>query len=115
MKFNYRKELLDLIVRLLSNGCLLLTVDNGENAVGLKPDFVQSDFNFFIDEAMACDEASLRVRLPGGEVATLFLVYGNDPGEIVCDYTVSPLLDRITDEHYESWTGYSLSKSTVTQ
>lgn len=40
-------------------------------------------------EAMACDEAWLRVKLPDGRKGYVFLVYGNSGWDLISDYTVN--------------------------
>lgn len=79
----------------------ILSVDNGESKTKFDPDNIDA----FIEETMACDEAYLTVRTGDGAKRTLYLVYGNDPGELVCDYSLSNELDAVTSEHYDKWEG----------
>ena len=51
----------------------------------------------------ACDEATLYVRVPSGKLATLMLVYGNDPGELVSDHCDVAILRTVADEHADNW------------
>jgi hypothetical protein len=52
----------------------------------------------------ACDEGGMLLRNPDGKThSRLWIVLGNGPGEIVCDYTVHPRIEEITDAHYEEW------------
>jgi hypothetical protein len=54
-----------------------------------------------IAEVTSCDDGYLLVTLPDGTESFVYFVYGNDPGEVVCDHGVnlSPVLDPLT----ESW------------
>jgi hypothetical protein len=36
----------------------------------------------------------------------LFLVLGNDAGEVVCDCVVDDAIDKATTEHYNRWCKY---------
>lgn len=95
----YRNETLDLFRRLESAGFQILSVDNGEE----KTQRADVDLYTFLDETMACDEAWLRVRSgANGAASTLYLVYGNGKGELVCDYTCSDDLERVVDAFYEA-------------
>ena len=94
-------ETKSLLQTLQKHRLTILSVDNGENQVN----FIDVTLNEFINETMACDEAWLKVEAPDGKKKTLYLVYGNSPGELVCDYTVCPEIDAATDEHYEAWEG----------
>jgi hypothetical protein len=40
-------------------------------------------------EAMAADEAWLRVKLPDGRTGSVFLVYGNSGWDLITDYNVN--------------------------
>lgn len=94
----YRSETLSLFKRLESAGFRILSVDNGEEMT-MREDV---ELCTFLDETMACDEASLRVLGLDGEKLSLFLVYGNGPGELVCDLTCNDRLERVVSEHYQA-------------
>jgi hypothetical protein len=94
----YRNETLDLFRRLESAGFQLLSVDNGEEETKRE----DVDLATFLSETMACDEAWLRVRNAEGKGRTLYLVYGNGKGELVCDYTCSDDLERVVDAFYQA-------------
>jgi len=55
-----------------------------------------------MEELFGCDDATLCVRT-GGRLKAMYLVYGNSPGELVCDYHVCDVLDRVTEAHYAKW------------
>lgn len=61
------------------------------------------DLNAIMDEIGACDEEVLVVRRADGEeagarVGSLFLVYGNDGWDVICDHTDSPLMHELLAE-----------------
>lgn len=94
-------ETKSLLQTLQKHGLKILSVDNGENQTS----FLAVPLDEFINETIACDEAWLKVETPDGKKKTLYLVYGNSPGELVSDYTISPEIDAATSEHYDSWEG----------
>ena len=98
---DWKPETKSLIETLQKHGLTIVSVDNGES----KTNFADTTLDNFIEETMACDEANLYVKTPEGKVKTLYLVYGNNPGELVCDYTIAPEIDAATDEHYNAWDG----------
>lgn len=94
---DWKPEVRALLKRLVEHGCKLISGDNGEDM------FTFNRLGDFIENLIACDEATLRVQMPDGQFRNLYLVLGNEPGVIVSDYHVHPLLDTITDEHYNAW------------
>jgi hypothetical protein len=92
----YETETRSLLHRLMKAGFTPLTVNNGASATKWNAD----DRTLFIEEAMACDEATLRCVDQDGRKVALFLVYGNGPGELVCDFTDTPALAAVVDAHY---------------
>lgn len=103
----YLAETRDLLAILRKNGFEIRAGDNGE---GEKFPYSPENEEGFLSELLACDEAWLFVTVPasGGEAArraSLFLVFGNSPGELVCDYTdVSPLVSAV-EFHADKWSG----------
>lgn len=81
------------------------TIEHGDNG---EYEFRLTNQDKFIEDLTACDEARLYVS-KGGAHTWLYLVYGNSPGELVCDYGVRPQLDAdldaVVDTHYSSWSG----------
>lgn len=101
-KQDYKRETEDLLQLLLGAGFLILTVNNGESVTAWNGNLVDEKglHQEFIAEAMATDEAVLRVSL-NGKKSSLFLVYGNGAGELVCDYTADvPELEAVVDSFY---------------
>ena len=102
---DWRPETSSLIARLQKAGATIISVHNGEYSTK----FSEVSIDKFILEAIACDTAHLFITLPCHSSARLFLVYGNNPGELVCDYSIpsrendSTLLDEITSAHYDEW------------
>jgi len=68
-------------------------------------------FNFtegaeFIEELCAADEAWLYLVSSDGlctQRSTVYLVFGNEPGVIACDYSGGLLMEAAMDEHYRSF------------
>lgn len=103
-------EVSSLLGTLEKHGFTLLRGNNGED------DFKYSAAKRaeFIESLIACDEASIRVE-KGGNQFSLFLVLGNDPGELVSDYSAKTdellaMLNAPTREHAEAWEGRAQPK-----
>jgi len=109
---NWRPEVASLLRTLEKAGFALLSGHNGEE--GFKYDGKRSAF---ISNLIACDESRLYVAYSkGGETKKrwLFLVLGNSPGELVCDYSISSYdapndgdraLEAVTTAHSDAWEG----------
>lgn len=95
---SYKKETLSLFRTLESAGFRLISVSNGE----YQTNRAKVTLETFLEETMACDEATLRVANSKGEGRALFLVYGNGPGELVCDYTDAEDLSEAVDAFYQA-------------
>jgi hypothetical protein len=98
---DWKPETQSLLQTLLNHGLTIESVDNGEQ----ETNFDEVSLDTFIEETMACDEAHLYVRTPDGKSKVLYLVYGNNLGELVADYSVCAEIDAATDEHYKNWEG----------
>jgi hypothetical protein len=98
---DWEPETRSLLEKLQKHGLVIHSVDNGEYRTKL----ADTTMDKFIEDCMACDEAWLSVVAPDGKRKTIYLVYGNNPGELMCDYTVCAQLDAVCDEHSESWDG----------
>lgn len=96
---DWKPETQSLLETLQKHNVTILSVDNGEGSI----DLANTTWDNFIEETMACDEAHLFVRTPDGKRRTMYLVYGNDPGELVCDYSIAEEIDAAVDEHYTKW------------
>lgn len=101
--------------RFLAAGWTVDWTDNGEE--GRKPFTTLEEA---IADVTACDEGWVRVT-KNGNSSTLYLVFGNSPGELISDYTYpaeegsyTPKkgteqwhaeLETITAAHYQEWDG----------
>jgi hypothetical protein len=97
---NWAPEVRSLIRTLEAHGCKILTGSNGGPRFGYPS-------KSFLAEITACDEAHLYVTTPSSPLAGryLYLVFGNSPGELVCDHEIDPAIDAATDAHYAKWDG----------
>lgn len=118
---DWRPETRALLNRLTAAGCVLIGCNNGEDvcyaseevANPAKPKVKRcKDEADFVEELTATDEARLTVKTPDGRALQLFLVYGNDPGELVSDYHCHPVLDAVTEAHYDEWSAKPQPKTT---
>ena len=98
---DWKPETKSLIKTLLKHNLTIVSVDNGED----ETNFADVSLSDFIEQTMACDEANLYVKASDGKIKRLYLVYGNSPGELVCDYSVCPEIDAATNEHFNNWDG----------
>ena len=100
---DWMPETRSLINSLIAAGAAIVSGNNGE---GEDFPFTPDDVDGFLKELTACDEASLFVKTPNSKKSRwMYLVFGNSPGELVCDYTVDPLLDLVTTAHFAKWEG----------
>ena len=76
-----------IVNRALDKGYLLSVFDGEEYAIK-----DSADAEEVMDQLGHCDEEWLEVWTPTGErrIGTIFLVYGNDADEVVCDCTDKP-------------------------
>jgi len=95
---DYRPEVRSLLRSLKQSGFTPISVNNGEENIRYS-DVSKTEF---LEEIVATDEVTLRFQHNNKKVA-IFLVLGNDPGEIVCDYTDYEPLESIIDSHYDRW------------
>lgn len=104
---DFKPETRSLIRALVAAGFTIESVDNGEPDTDMGEPFPFEGHTLaeFIDEACACDECRLYVKNPSGKPLGLYLVFGNSPGELVCDYHCDPLLDTVTCAESEKWEG----------
>lgn len=98
---DYNPETQAVLRALVDAGCTKIRQDNGEYQSAL--DTVGEEK--FIEDATACDECNFSFLTPDNKRAWIYLVFGNCPGEVICDYGVHPVIDKIADEHYATWNG----------
>lgn len=101
---DWEPETRSLLESLVNAGFTLSHGDNGEDRFKFDGDMPR-----FIENLTACDESHLYIKTPLGKELWLYLVYGNEPGVLVSDYSVcgaaSDVLDVVTEQHYEKWCG----------
>jgi hypothetical protein len=83
------------------NGLTCTAVDNGNGWVTTKT------INGAVNEATACDEAQLSFVDPEGKRLWVLMVLGNEPEELICDYTVNDTLERTWETYHAKWRGKS--------
>ena len=93
----YYAEVKSLLERLVAGGALLNRVYDEEGS-----EYTPTPEKA-LEAILAVDECVLSVRTPEGTRVRLDILLGNDPGELVSDYTVDPFLERITTEHWDAW------------
>lgn len=101
MQYNWKPVIESLFAALESAGIIIDEVDNsGGDEDG------EEDRSKMVDEATACDECNVYVRIPGETRRhALLIVLGNEPFETVADYSVHPLLDSAIEAWSASWEG----------
>lgn len=98
---DFRPEVRSLLKELKLSGFKTVSVNNG----GCDDEIIKANdvpANEFIEQIVATDSAFLTVKY-GQKSYTIFIVLGNEPGEIVCDHTEFPLLSEVVDRHYDKW------------
>jgi hypothetical protein len=95
---DYRPEVRSLLKSLKQAGFTPLSVNNGEETVR----YSAVSKTEFLEEVVAADEATLRLQHNNRKVG-IFLVLGNEPGVIACDYTDYDPLEEVIDAHYDKW------------
>lgn len=102
---DWKPETKDLLDALTAAGFALVWCSNGGDKIKFN-----GNLDEFMEELLGADDAHLGVEL-NGKRHWLYLVYGNSPGELVCDYGVpknpasAALLDSITQAHSDKWEG----------
>lgn len=111
MKFNWKPVVESLIINIQSAGFTLHSVNDGEER------FAQPSLNFAVDTVTSVDESWITFTDSNGERRGVFIVLGNEPCEIVCDYTypkntsqddpIQIKWEKVMDEFTEFWDGKS--------
>lgn len=75
---------------------------------GDKTNFKGTPLDLFVHECMATEDCLLYVSRGRRTPMFIYLVYGNCPGELPCDYAAresedGKLLDKAIGEHYDRW------------
>lgn len=112
---NWKPEVRSFLNRLIKAGVKIDGGNNGEYEFK----FIQNRTSLarFVNDLVACDETHLNVTTPNGNKCQFFLVLGNNPGELICDYSYNPadteFLDKLADEHARAWEGMKQPTLTV--
>ena len=101
MWWDYKPEVRTVLKCLADAG---FTVRNASNGGGPDEDF-GPEIPDFVEELTAAEEAYLYVTSPTGKRATIYLVMGNSPGELVSDYTAIPELEAPLEAASQEWWG----------
>ncbi len=96
---DYSPEVRSLLNTLKKHGFEPHIVNNGEEII--RRDNVS--FSEFVAEITATDEAHLYVKNKDNKNFFIYIVLGNDPGEIAADYSDYDPLDNAISEHYDRW------------
>lgn len=84
----------------LDFGCVVTHHNGEENTITVRPtDDREKAVSDMMDEVRQCDEESLIFTdangWPGKRIGFVFLVYGNDGYDVICDHTDSEEMDQI--------------------
>jgi hypothetical protein len=109
MKYNWKPVVESLIINIQSAGFNLQSVNDGEEL------FPQPSLDFAVDTITGVDEAWASFTDSNGVKRSVFIVLGNEPCEIVCDYTcpkntpqddpIQMKWEKAMDEFSEFWDG----------
>jgi hypothetical protein len=108
-KYNWSTPVRDFLRTAEKHGLEPLAVNNGDGWVST------STIAIAVAEITATDESHVRLAHTDGSRVTAYIVLGNEPAELVADYTVHPALDAATDEHYNNWRGRACPSTTTEQ
>lgn len=104
---DYTKPVMSLLNKLQKKGCEIVSVHDGE-------EWVKCDGNNLncrkdaTDAILSVDESLVKIKY-NDEVAKLIIVLGNEPSEILCDYSykegsnLETILEEVSDEFYTQW------------
>lgn len=108
---NWTPEVASLIATLKRHGFTIVKGHNGE--YGFKLNAATGGMKQFIADLTACDESHLYIKCPKtSRERWIYLVLGNEPGELASDWTVpngladaEDPMNAAIDEHYKRWDG----------
>jgi phosphosulfolactate phosphohydrolase-like enzyme len=96
---DYKPETTDLVESLLKAGFTIRKVSDGEEVMPFL------DVRQVVATVNSVDESHLYVSDPLGNKATLFIVLGNSPGELVADYSQNEALESVIHDVSKRWEG----------
>lgn len=96
----YTEEIKSFLNSLIAANFTLHSVDNGEGRV-----LVKNNIEKALSEIDATDESYLFVSHSNYDKrrATIFIVLGNNAGEMVNDYSIWPELEVVCDAHFTKY------------
>jgi hypothetical protein len=97
--YNWKTPVRSLLRTCKKHGLTPVSVDNGDGWVETATT-AQA-----VAEIVATDESRVAVFTPCGRRAILLLVLGNEPSELLADYTALEVIDAAAIEHYNNWEG----------
>ena len=92
---DFSPEVRSLLNTLKKNGFNPHILNNGEKLV--------RDKEITADEICSVDECHLYVKDNDNKKHFIYIVLGNDPGEIAADYGDNEQLEEAIQEHYNRW------------
>lgn len=98
MKYNWTIPVRSLLCTLQKHGAHIAAVDNGDGWVPCET------LDEAVEEVNATDESRVWLTF-GGHHKYAYLVLGNEPAELLADYTIHPAIDAAAEEHYNNWEG----------
>lgn len=105
---DYTKPVMSLLSKLQKSGVEITDVFDGEGWTECMGDNNLSRRKDAADAILSVDESLVRVKYQE-EVAKLFIVLGNEPSEILCDYgcksgsVIESILEEVSEQFYEQW------------
>lgn len=97
---DFRPEVRSLLNRLIKAGAILTQADDGVEEEAHDVD--HDDLDSAVDVLTSVDESVLHGVL-GAKGFWLQLVLGNEPGELVSNYTLDPTIEAVVDAHASAW------------
>ena len=97
---DFTPETRSLIDALKAAGFTIVKADNGQDVV-----YATEGIDLIVATLNSVDESHLYIQTCDGQMLWLYLVYGNNPGELVCDYVLNPELDKVVEAHAAQWAG----------
>lgn len=88
-RYNWKPIVASFLLHMQERGFRPYAVNNGDGFVKTEKDKLcqQEIITLTVEEATACDEASIRLHAPDNSFFTALIVLGNEPHELVADYT----------------------------
>ena len=100
-----------LLAKVQTAGFKILAVDDGEESTGFRDMGKREALRAATEAATATDEAYVAVQDEKfGNKATLYIVLGNEPCELLTDFTVNATLEIVAQQHYDEWEGRACPK-----